>query len=74
MENSPVEVPMEPEILDAKPPKKKMKTGTLVIIIIAAVIVLCCCLAAVGVVIGLIPTFDGNDFMEFGKILPQLAV
>lgn len=74
MENTPLEVPMEPEIFDENPPKKKMKKGTLVIIIIAAVIVLCCCISAVVVIVGLIPTFNGNEFMEFGKVLPSLVV
>ena len=74
MENTPVEVPLEAEILDAKPPKKKMKTGTLVIIIIAAVIVLCCCLVVVGAVIGFIPMINGEGFMEFSKVFPRLAV
>jgi len=78
MENTPIEevplqAPIEPEVLGVKPEKKKMKKSTLIIIIVAAVLLLCCCITVIVVIIGLIPTFDGYGFMEFGRLLKLLT-
>jgi len=47
--NQPIYDPtLEPEVLDALPPKKKTNKTVLIIIIVVAVLLLCCCLALIG--------------------------
>ncbi len=67
-------IPEPPEIIETVPEKKNKKTLWIILAVVAVVLLCCCLVSVIGVLAGLLPQIDTDQFEIFYKLTPYLGL